>query len=294
MNSTRIRPLLKKTYEKWSEDHATRLGSSVAFYTLLSLVPLLMLTVAIVSLVLGEQQARAELVDKARQMVGSSGAAAVQLLLANGPKSSSGILTGVVGFVVLLFGASGVFAELRQALNAIWDAKPKASGVVRLIINRLFGFAMVFCVGLLLLVTVLISTGLAFIGRYLGHIVPIPTFVLEIVYFIVSFAIITVVFALMFKYVPASSTSWRNIWVGAAGTAFLFTAGKLLLGLYLGKASVGSGYGVAGSIVAVVVWVYYSAQIFFFGAEFARVYADAHRTSRAGGGEQTRSQATAA
>lgn len=276
MGSTGIRPILKETYTKWSDDHATRLGASVAFYTLLSLAPLLMLLFAVVSLFLGAHQVKADLLGQARQMVGNSGAATVQLLLANGHKSSSGMFAGVVAFVVLLFGASGVFTELRQALNIVWEAQPKApSGLVGMIVDRLFSFAMVFSVGVLLLASVIVSAGLAFIGRYIGQVIPVPTFVLEIVYFLVSFAIVTLLFALMFKYVPAASSSWRNILVGAAGTAFLFTVGKLLLGLYLGKASVGSGYGVAGSVVAVVIWVYYSAQIFFFGAEFARAYSQA-------------------
>lgn len=284
MGFTVIRPILKETYTKWSDDHATRLGASVAFYTLLSLAPLLMLLVAVVSLVLGARHTEADLAGQARQMVGNSGAATVQLLLANGRKSSSGMLAGVIAFVVLLFGASGVFTELRQALNIVWDAQPKApSGLLGMLVDRLFSFAMVFSVGILLLASVIVSTGLAFIGRYIGQVIPVPTFVLEIVYFLVSFGIVTLLFALMFKYVPAASSSWRNILVGAAGTAFLFTVGKLLLGLYLGKASVGSGYGVAGSVVAVVIWVYYSAQIFFFGAEFARVYSRAReRASESG------------
>lgn len=288
MESTALRPLLKETYSNWSDHHATRLAASTAFYTLLSLAPLLMLLVSVVSLVLGTQHARADLANKAQQMVGSSGAATVQLLLANGQKSSSGILAGVISFVVLLFGASGVFTELREALNIIWEAKPKAgSGVVAMVVNRLFAFLMVFALGLLLLITVIVSTALAFMGRYIGQVIPIPTFVLEIIYFFISLGIVTLVFGLIFKYIPAASTPWRNIWFGAAATAFLFTVGKLLLGLYLGKASVGSGYGVAGSVVAVVVWVYYSAQIFFFGAELTRAYERAReRTEIGAAGEE--------
>lgn len=269
--------LLKETYKKWSDHNASRLGASVAFYTLLSLAPLLVLTVAISSLVFNQQQAQNALINQARQMMGSRGAETVQLLLQHKPAESSGIIASVIAFITLLFGASGVFNELRQALNVIWDAVPKnESGIMGMIKERLFAFAMVLAVGLLLLISLLLSTGVAFIGKFFNQVVPIPPFALEIINFVVSFVIISFLFALMFKYVPALHISWRNVRVGAIGSALLFTIGKVLLGLYLGKASVGSAYGAAGSLVVVVVWVYYSAQIFFFGAEFTRVYADAH------------------
>jgi len=145
--------------------------------------------------------------------------------------------------------------------------------------ERLFSFGMVLSVGFLLLVSLILSSGLAFIGKFVSQAIPIPAFFLQIANFSVSFVAISLLFALMFKFVPARSISWKNVGIGAIGSALLFTIGKLLLGLYLGKASVGSGYGIAGSLVAVIVWVYYSAQIFFFGAEFTRVYADAHATA---------------
>ncbi len=284
--------LLKETYTKWSDHNASRLCASVAFYTLLSLAPLLLIMVAITSLVFNQQQAQNVLIDQARQMMGSRGAETVHLLLQRKPAESSGIIASVIAFITLLFGASGVFNELRQALNVIWDATPKnESGIMGMIRERLFAFAMVLCVGLLLLVSLLLSTGVAFIGKFFNQVVPIPPFALEIINFIVSFVIISFLFALMFKYVPALHISWRNVRVGAIGSALLFTIGKVLLGLYLGKASVGSAYGAAGSLVVVVVWVYYSAQIFFFGAEFTRVYADAH--SGAAVSKPSREQVTA-
>ncbi len=270
--------MLKQTASKWSDHHATRLGASVAFYTLLSFAPLLVLLAAIVALVMHDENAAQNgLIDQAKQMMGGGGGDAVKSLLASAQKPSSGVFASIVSFIVLLFGASGVFTELHDALNVIWDATPKASsGVMGLIKERLFSFGMVLSVGFVLLVSLFVSAALAFVGKFFGQIIPLPDAVLQLANFIVSFVVITILFALMFKFVPAVKISWRNVIVGAIGTALLFTIGKFLLGLYLGKASVGSTYGAAGSLVAVIVWVYYSAQIFFFGAEFTRVYADAH------------------
>jgi hypothetical protein len=177
----------------------------------------------------------------------------------------------------LLFGASGVFTELQDALNLMWGVSLQTrTGFRGMVMKRLLSFGMVLSVGFLLLVSLLLSAGLAYIGRSFGQLLPLPPSLLEAINFVVSFAVITVLFALMFKYVPAARISWRDVWVGALGTALLFTVGKLLFGLYLGRASVGSIYGAAGSLVAVIVWIYYSAQIFFFGAEFSHVYAEAH------------------
>lgn len=269
--------LLKETYRRWSEHNAPRLGASVAFYTLLSFAPLLILIAAVIALVFSKETVHKDLVDQARQIMGDRGADIVNSLLANAQKPSSGALASLVAFLTLLFGASGVFIELRDALNIIWDVKPQVNaGWKGIIKDRLFSFGMVLSIGFILLVSLILSAALAFLGKYFGQIVPIPPAILEAVNFLVSFAVITVLFALMFKYVPAVHIPWRNVFVGAIGTALLFTIGKFLLGLYLGKASVGSAYGAAGSLVAVIVWVYYSAQIFFFGAEFTRVYADAH------------------
>ena len=269
--------LLKKTYSKWSEHNAPRLGASVAFYTLLSFAPLLILTVAVIALVFDRHTAQAGLIDQARQMIGDRGADSVKLLLANAQKPSSGVLASIIALVTLLFGASGVFTELRDALNIIWDAEPKnESGLLAMVKQRLFSFGMVLSVGFLLLVSLILSAGLAVLGKFFSQLLPLPAFVFDVINFAVSFIVITILFALMFKFVPARQIGWRDVRVGAIGTALLFTIGKLLLGLYLGKASVGSSYGAAGSLVAMIVWVYYSAQIFFFGAEFTRVYADAH------------------
>ena len=269
--------MLKETFNKWSDHQATRLGASVAFYTLLSFAPLLVLLAALAALIFSKDTAQNGLINEAQEMMGQRAGDTVKSLLENAQKPSSGVFASLIAFVTLLFGASGVFTELQDALNLIWDATPKdASGIMGLLKQRLFSFGMILSVGFVLLASLLISAALALIGKYFGGLVPIPAAVLEAVNFLVSFGVVTVLFALMFKYVPAVHISWRNVWIGAIGTALLFTIGKLLLGLYLGKASVGSAYGAAGSLVAMIVWVYYSAQIFFFGAEFTRVYADRH------------------
>ena len=270
-------PLLKETYKQWSEHQAPRLGASVAFYSLLSFAPLLLLATAVIAFVFGQSSAQGALINEARQFIGDRGADTVQSLLKNAQKPSSGIFASVVAFATLLFGASGVFTELQDALNLMWDVKPNTgNGLIALVRQRIFSFGMVLSIGFLLLVSLVLSAALAFIGHAFGQLLPIPNPVLHLINFAASFVVITVLFGLMFRYVPGTKISWKDVLVGAVGTAFLFSVGKLLLGLYLGKASVGSTYGAAGSLVAVIVWIYYSAQIFFFGAEFTHVYAETY------------------
>jgi membrane protein len=269
--------LLKETASKWSAHQAPRLGASVAFYSLLSFAPLLILLVTVAGLVFDPQTTQRTLIDQARATIGDRGGDTVQALLKSAQKPSSGIVASVIAFLTLLFGASGVFSELRDALNTIWETEPQnQNGIKGLLKDRLFSFGMVLSVGFLLLVFLIISAGLSFLGKYFGQMIPIPVPVLEVINVLISLAVITALFALMFKYVPSASIGWHDVTIGAVGTAVLFTIGKFLLGFYLGKASVGSAYGAAGSLVAVIVWIYYSAQIFFFGAEFTHVYAYHH------------------
>ena len=254
----------------------------MALYTLFSIAPLLLLVAAVVALVFSHQQAQAALIEQARQLIGQRGAEAVQSVLQSAQKPTSGIFATVIAFITLLFGASGVFMELREALNAMWDAKPRSSsGIMGMVKDRLFSFGMVLSVGFLLLVSLLLSAGMALIEKFFSNVVPIPTLVLHAINFVLSFLVVSGLFALMFRFVPDTRVAWMDVNVGAIGTALLFTIGKFLLGLYLGMASVGSTYGAAGSLVAVIVWVYYSAQIFFFGAEFTHVYAE-QRGTRSG------------
>lgn len=267
--------LLQETFDKWNDHQAIRLSAAVAFYTLLSIAPLLIFVTALVAVFLSRDAAQASLIREANQLLGARGGELVKGLLVNVQRHSSGFLPSVLAFITILFGASGVFTELRSALNTIWDVQPKGpSGWQGLIIQHLFSLGMLLSVGFLLLVSLLLSTALSFVSSYLAGYVPVPPVVLEGANFLFSFIVITFLFALIFKFVPARRICWREVIVGAIGTALLFTIGKFLLGLYLGKASVRSAYGAAGSVVALIIWVYYSSQIFFFGAEFTRVYAD--------------------
>ena len=291
MSAKQAISLAKQTYDKWSEHQAPRLGASVAFYSVLSFAPLLVLLTAVIALIFGQQSAQGALISEARQLIGDRGAETVESLLKNAQKPSSGIFASVVAFATLLFGASGVFTELQAALNVIWESTAQvAAGFMGIVRQRLFSFGMVLSIGFLLLVSLLISAGLTYIGHSFGELVPMPPFILQVINFIVSFVVVTVLFGLMFKYVPTAKVSWRDVGIGAVGTALLFTIGKQLLGLYLGKASVGSTYGAAGSLVAVIVWIYYSAQIFFFGAEFTHIYAETYGTEAKAGAKQPATQ----
>jgi membrane protein len=266
--------LLKQSFEQWSQDNGPRLGAALAFYTVLSISPLVILVIAIVSLVFSRAHAQSLLLSQIHALMGSSAREAVQAMLVSGQKHAHGILSAFLGLLTLVFGASGVFGELRSALNTIWKVKPAEQAEwLSLVRERLFSFGMVVSVGFILMVSLLASTALAAVTKFFSGVFPVPFFALEGLNFVISFAGITVLFALILKYVPETKVEWRDVRVGAIATSLLFTLGKLLLALYLGRTSPGSAYGAAGSLVAMVIWVYYSAQIFFFGAELTHVYA---------------------
>ncbi|MCU1234559.1 MAG: putative ribonuclease [Candidatus Solibacter sp.] len=272
MRAKNLWSIFRKTIAAWNEHEAPTLGAALAFYTLLSLAPLLIIVVAITAMALGHSSAQDQIIAQAQGMIGEEGANAIRGMITHSQKPASGGVASVLGVLTLLFGASGVFAELRGALNKMWDVKPAPGGGFRETVKeRLFSFGMVLAVGFLLLVSLVVSAWLAMLGKFFGGILPVPEFVLNVVNFVVSLAGIAVLFALIYKYVPQRKIEWRDVWGGAFATAFFFTVGKFLIGLYLGKAAVGSPYGAAGSLVVVIVWVYYSAMIFLFGAEFTRM-----------------------
>jgi membrane protein len=275
----RLWSTLSATFSAWNDHEAPRLAAALSFYTILSLAPLIILVIAIVSLLFGHSAAQEQLISQMRGLVGGEGAKAVQTVIENSKEPASGRFASAIGVITLLVGASGVCAELQSALNKIWEVPAKiGSGIVGLIKTRFFSFAMVLGIGFLLLVSLVISAALAALGKFFGGILPMPALVLELLNFLVSFAGISVLFALIFKFVPDAKVDWKDVWQGAIPTALLFTVGKLLIGLYLGQAGVGSAYGAAGSLIVVVVWVYYSAMIFFFGAEFTHIRAQ-HKQS---------------
>jgi len=274
MKPNALLPILRQTFSEWNEHEAPRLAAALSFYTILSLAPLVILIVAVVALAFGRSSAQEQILNQVQGMVGQEGAATVKTMIEQADKPASGTVASIIGLITLLFGASGVFGELRSALDKIWGTKAEnASGVVGMITQKFFSFGMVLSIGFLLLVSLVLSAGLAAAGKFLGGILPVPTVVLTVINLLVSFSAIAVLFALIFKYVPKAKIAWKDVWAGAMGTAVLFTLGKFLIGIYLGKAAVGSAYGAAGSLIVVIVWVYYSSMIFFFGAEFTHVLA---------------------
>lgn len=263
------------TYEKWSRDNVPQLGASLAFYTALSIAPLLVISLAVGAFVFGDEAARGEVASQMRSLIGSQGAHAVEDMIDSANKPASGVTATVLGMLMLLFGASGVFGELQQSLNKIWEVEVKEDrGFVRVVRERFFSFVMVLGIAFLLLVSLVLSTLLATLGQYFSQLPESVAWLSQLLNFSVSFVIITLLFAMIFKILPDANIAWWQVWLGASLTALLFSIGKFFIGLYLGRSSMASSYGVAGSFVVLLVWVYYSSQILYLGAEMTKVYAD--------------------
>jgi membrane protein len=269
-----ILELFKDTFDAWNKDHAPRLGAALAYYTVFSLGPLLIIVIAIAGLVFGQTAARQQILTQMESLVGPQGVQFIENAIVNSNRPSTNIIFTGIGLVTLLLGALGVFGQLQDALNAIWDVTPKPGrGWKGLLQDRLLSFTMVLGTGFLLLVSLVISTAIAALVKYFGAYLPISPVTLEGINFFVSLVIITIVFALIFKYLPDAQIGWRNVWIGALLTSLLFVIGKFVLGFYLGNSQIGTIYGAAGSLLIVLLWIYYSAQILFFGAEFTKVFA---------------------
>jgi membrane protein len=266
--------LIQDTFKEWTEDSVPLLAAALAYYTVFSLAPLLIIAIAIAGPVFGEAAPQGEIVRQIQGLVGRDGAEAIQAMLQNAQKpGSGGTLSTLIGIVLLLVGASGVFGQLQTALNTIWEVKPKPGrGIWSFIQSRFLSFAMVVVIGFLLLVSLLLSAVLAGIGAFFSNFIPQYAILGQLLNFIISFGVVTVLFASIYKFLPDVRVPWKNLWVGAAVTALLFNIGKYLLGLYLGSSSVASTYGAAGSLVVLLIWVFYSAQILLIGAEFTQVY----------------------
>ncbi len=259
--------LMKESYAEWSDDKASRLGAALAYYTIFSIAPLLIIVIAVVSFFWDNQSGavQQEVVFQVRTLIGDEGATLVETMLDNSSRPGSGnILATVLGLVALLFGATGVFVQLQDALNTIWDVRTAPGrGLASFLSSRLISFGMILVVGFLLLVSLVISAVISAIGASFS----------EIINLLVSFLVIWLLFASIYRILPDVEIRWRDVGVGAFITAALFVIGKWGLGLYLGRSSAASTYGAAGSLVILLLWIYYSAQIFFFGAEFTQVYA---------------------
>jgi membrane protein len=266
--------LIKETIAEWNEDNVPLLAAALAYYTVFSLAPLLLIAIAIAGSIFGEEAARGEIIGQIQGFVGKDGAEAIQAMIENARQpDSGGTVATVVGVVILLFGASGVFGQLQAALNTIWGVKPKPGrNVKNFIQSRFLSFAMVLVIGFLLLVSLLLSAILVAIANYFGNLLPGFVFVAQLLNFSISFGVITLLFASIYKFLPDVKIPWKNLWIGAGVTALLFNFGKYLIGLYLGNSSISSTYGAAGSLVVILIWVYYSAQILLIGAEFTQVY----------------------
>jgi membrane protein len=274
MRPKAIYSLLKATVTAWLNVDAARVAAALAFYTLLSMAPLVVLSISIAGMVLGENVARDHLIQEVGGMVGPQAASALRTVVANAHEQvGSGVLGTIVGLAILLIGASAVFGELQYALDTIWGVKPKPGlGFKGLVRERLFSFSMVVAVAFLLLVSLIVSTVLTAMGRFVADSLPGGATLWQIINFVASLVVTSALFATIFKVVPDVDVRWRDVWPGALFTAVLFSAGRQLLGYYLGTSSVASSYGAAGSVVALVVWVYYSAQLVFLGAEFTRAF----------------------
>jgi membrane protein len=276
--------LLKETMAEWTRDDASQLGAALAYYTALSLAPLLVLVVVIFSLAFGNTSVEGKIVSGTQQLFGPGVSTVIRTILSNAGTSGSSILATVISIGMLIFGASGVFGQLKNALNTVWELRRKPDrGVTSIIKERLVSFAMVLAAGSLLVVSLIFDTLLSALGGAIGTLLPAAPALtqlfallqtLQVAKFLFSLVIFSVLFAFIYKTVPDAEIAWSDVWIGGTVTALLFTVGNLLIGLYLGRSSVGSAYGAAGSLVAFLIWVYYSAQVFFFGAEFTQVYAN--------------------
>jgi membrane protein len=265
--------LVKAAGSEWVEDKAPRMGAALAYYTIFSLAPLLVIAVAVAGMVFGEDAARGQIVDEIGGLVGREGGRLIQLMIVKASQEGGGVLATVVGAVVLFVGAMGVFGELQASLNTIWEVEPKAGrGLWGILRDRLLSFVMVLGVAFLLLVSLVVSAALAAVGSLLGA--WDTSLVGQILNFVASLVVFTLLFAMIFRLLPDAKIAWGDVWLGAAVTALLFSVGKLLIGLYLGHSSLASTYGAAGSLAVLLVWLYYSAQIFLFGAELTQVYAN--------------------
>ncbi len=268
--------LIKETFSNWVDDKASRLAAALAYYTVFSLPPLLILVIAIAGTFLGEEAARGEVVAQLQSLTGTEGAKAIEAVIsgASNAGTGSGLSASIISIVILLFGATAVVTQLQDALNTIWNVAPKPGNMIKIFIfQRLLSFGMILGVVFMLLVSLIMSAALGILSQYLGGLFPGLEFIWAVIDFVISLSVISALFAMMFKYLPDVKIKWNDVIIGAVITAFLFNVGKYLIGLYLAKSAFNSTYGAAGSLVVLLAWIYYSAQILFLGAEFTQVYA---------------------
>jgi membrane protein len=266
---------LKDIIMQWLEDGPFQLAAALSYYTLFSLAPILIIAIAMAGLFFGREAATNQIVHTLQSLVGQESAKAIQGMIQNASsKPKTGIISTVLGIGVLIFGAGGVVGQLQSSLNRIWGVTSKPGrGIWSFMWERFVSLAMVLGVGFLLLVSLVITTILTHLTLYIGSLIGGAAIIAYLLDIVVSFAFVTILFAMIYKFLPDVRIQWKDVWIGAALTSFLFTLGKFLIGLYLGTSGVTSSFGAAGSLITVLLWVYYSALIFFFGAEFTQIYA---------------------
>ncbi|HSW20276.1 MAG TPA: YihY/virulence factor BrkB family protein [Ramlibacter sp.] len=274
--------LFVKAGKAWSGDYAPSMGAAIAYYTVFSLAPLLVIVIAIAGALFGHEAVQGLVAQQLSGLMGMDGATLVEDLIAGASDTERGRIAGGISAVVLLVGSTTVFAELQSALDRIWHVpeREKPSGIWAILRARILSFGLVLGLAFLLMVSLLVSTGLAALGSWAGALMPGWETVLHVINLVVSLGVFTLLFAMIYKLLPSTPIAWRDVWVGAFVTALLFEVGKLLIGLYLGKSAVTESFAAAGSLVVLLAWVYYAAQIFLFGAEFTKVYAQERDASR--------------
>jgi membrane protein len=262
-------------YNAWDNDNAWRLGAALAFFAIFSLAPLLLIIIIIASVVFGRAAAQGQIVSQIQGIIGPSGAKDIQNMIANTSQSHSTTWATVLGVVILILGATGVFVQLRGSLDTIFHVKEKPIGTIKAYFkDRLISFGMILAIGFLLLVSLILSAAISAFSLYLANMMPGLDSILGIIDIVVSFVVITALFAMIFKYLPDIKIRWGAIWMGAAVTSLLFTIGKFLIGLYLGKSGVSSAFGAASSLVVILLWAFYSSLIMLYGAEFTKRYSE--------------------
>ena len=278
MHVKHILSLFRKAGVAWMDDFAPSMGAAISYYTVFSLAPLLVIVIAIAGAVFGREAVTGQIVAQLSGLIGNDGAQVVQGLVAAASDTDKGLIAGLISVVVLLIGATTVFAELQSALDRIWHVPvaQKPSGIMALLRTRLVSFGLILGVAFLLMVSLSVSAGIAAFGAWAGGLLPGSELLLQALNMAISVCIAALLFAMIYKLMPSTPIAWRDVWIGAAVTAVLFEVGKLLIGLYLGKSGVTESFAAAGSLVVLLAWVYYAAQVFLLGAEFTKVYADAH------------------
>ncbi len=275
MSPKQVWRLLKQAFQEWSQDQASQLAAALAYYTLFSLAPLLILAIAIASLFFDNAAVRDQLMGQVESLMGGASADFVRTVLenANRPGENTGWVASVISLGLLLVGATGVLTQLQLALNTIWNLEARPGvGVLDQLRKRLLSLGMIIVIGFLLLVSLIATSVISGLSGYLQTLMPGLDALVQLFNIVVAFGLTTLLFAVMFKYLPDAIIAWRDVWFGAAATAVLFSVGKYLIGLYLGNSGFSSSYGAAGSVIILLVWVFYSAQILFYGAELTQVY----------------------